>query len=136
MAANKNAILWAGYIAIIALGLTYVFWGADLIPDSLSSALPGTFIGYMDDAIALILMFLGLAKWRQIITGTKNKAGLGWKGFLIFTPILALILVYVFWVADIIPDTIPFVGYADDVIAILLGVFVAAKVWKKLKGKE
>ena len=132
---GKNILFWAVAAIIVALGLTYVFWGVDFIPDQAASVLPGGFVGYIDDAVAILLMFITLAKWRQYITGKPGMKA-NWKMLLIFTPIIALVLVYIFTVIDIIPDTIPGFGYLDDVIVILLGGLAAGKLYKKFVKKE
>ena len=57
----KQGIYWIGSIIIIALALSYVFFSADLIPDAAVSVVPGTLIGWLDDAGALVGMFIALS---------------------------------------------------------------------------
>ena len=133
MAVNKP-IYYFGFIAIVALGLTYVFWGADLIPEGYFPP-PLTILGYIDDAVVIIGTIFALAKWRQIFLGKKGQPGMGWKGALIYLPVVAALLIYVFWVVDLIPDTVPYIGYADDAAAILAGMFILGKIRRSLKDR-
>jgi uncharacterized membrane protein YkvA (DUF1232 family) len=132
MEMNKS-VYYAGFIGIVALALTYVFWGADVIPDALAAAGPGVVAAWLDDAVVIVAGIFALARWRQVAFGTKGKKGLGWKAGAVFIPIIIAGLAYVFWIVDLIPDTVPYIGWADDAVAIIMLVYVAGRIRKRLK---
>ena len=129
----KNFILWAFVVA----GLSYIFWGADLIPDALISAGPAAIFGFLDDAVAVVALIFVLRKWKivTIRQGKENK-GLGLKGWFLFVPVVLAVLFYVFLGVDLIPDSAPYIGWVDDAIAVIAGAYIVGKLRKRLKGKK
>lgn len=139
----KKLLYYAGFAIIIAAALGYVFWGADLIPDTLAGLPPSVFLGWIDDAIALIAMVLVLRRWKLAMfpTSKKGKSIITFKSAIIYIPTIALILWYIFWGVDLIPDKAPFIGWIDDVLALIIGMGVAARLRqtffpRKRKGGE
>lgn len=129
----RENLYYAGLVGLVALGLTYVFWGADVIPDSVATLGPGALAAWFDDAVVVITGWFALAKWRQITLGTKQKTGLGWKGAVVFVPIVAAGILYVFWGVDLIPDSAPYVGWFDDAAAIMIMFYTLGRVRKRLR---
>ena len=132
MAINKN-IYYAGLGILGALVLTYIFWGADIIPDSVATIGPGLLAAWVDDAAVIIGGIFVSAKWRQLALGTKKAPGLNWKAIAIFLPIILFGLIYVFWGVDLIPDSIPYVGFADDAATVLAAILFAGKLRRRFK---
>lgn len=126
----KKLLYFGGFALIIAASLGYVFWGADLIPDTLAGIPPTTLLGWVDDAVALIAMVLALRRWKLFMfpAGKKGKPIVTLKSSLIFIPIIVLVLGYIFWGVDLIPDASPLIGWVDDVVAVLFGMLVAARL--------
>lgn len=134
MAEGNKALYYTGGIIIVALALTYVFWSIDLIPDAASAVGITTFIGWVDDAVALGLMVLALRRWKVITMGTKGQPStISPLYSIIFISIVILGLAYVFWIVDLIPDSIPYIGWMDDALVIITGFYILAKIKKKLK---
>jgi uncharacterized membrane protein YkvA (DUF1232 family) len=130
--ANKN-LYYAGMIGIVALALTYVFWGADVIPDAIATLGPGAIAAWFDDAIVIIAGIFALAKWRQFTLGGKKQKGVGWKGAAIFIPVVIGGLLYVFWAVDLIPDAAPYIGWFDDAAAVMIMFFTLGRIRKRLR---
>lgn len=122
---------------LVALALSYIFWGADLIPDNLISLGPAALFGFLDDAVVVIALIFVLRKWKIVTLGQgDNHKGMGLKGWILFVPVVLAVLFYVFWGVDLIPDSAPYVGLIDDAIAVITGAYVVGKIRKRLKKKK
>lgn len=120
---------WIVIIALTAAALGYVFLGADIIPDSLSALPPTTVLGWVDDSIAILTAILIGRRWWRYTKGQGDE-GVNVTAMIIFVAVASASLFYVFWGVDLIPDATPWVGFADDAIAVAIGVFTAARLRK------
>jgi uncharacterized membrane protein YkvA (DUF1232 family) len=132
MAMNKaiyNTIL----VAVVALGLTYVFLGSDIIPDSVSVALPGMILGWVDDAVVILGLVFFLAKIKQRMIGGKGSPGIGPWGWVLTIGVVTAVLLYIFLPVDILPDGWPWVGFMDDAAAAIIGLVVVQRIRRRAK---
>lgn len=113
-------------LIILGFGLSWVFFGIDILPD-----VPGSIVGWLDDIAAMILFFVVAGKVRQYILGTKTQKGAGWIGLILYSPVIMIVLTYVFWALDFIPDTIPVWGFVDDSAVIIFGIAVIARLYRR-----
>lgn len=135
MSQMKKNLEYAGFIAIIALATAYVFWGGDLIPETIVSSGPGFIVGFADDAVVILGAIIAGTRWKNKMSGKKTPSGTkGGKGLIdkiLLITTIGLILTYIFWVPDLLPDGTPVVGYLDDALAALS----LAKLGRKVRDK-
>lgn len=119
-----------GFFLVFTAALAYIFWGNDLIPDALSSIPPTQFLGWIDDAVVLIIgLFVTRKWWARAFPNTKEMK-IDWKVMAVYAPAIAAWLWYVFYGVDIIPDSIPYAGWFDDAAAFFLMMYVTGKIKK------
>jgi uncharacterized membrane protein YkvA (DUF1232 family) len=107
-------------IILIAASLSYIFWSNDVIPDKLTALNPAALLGFVDDAVIIIGLVFTLKRWRSNVKTRGKPADL--KLLILYTPVVAFVLWYIFLGVDLIPDKSPVIGYIDDVLAVFAGV--------------
>jgi uncharacterized membrane protein YkvA (DUF1232 family) len=137
MMQNKTAgksIYNIAFIVIVAVALSYIFLGTDLIPDSIGLLLPGKILGFVDDAVVVLGLVFFLAKIKQKTVGGKGLGkGLGIWGWLITIAVVSAVLFYIFMPVDLIPDAIPWAGFMDDAASAIVGLAVVQRIRRQLK---
>jgi uncharacterized membrane protein YkvA (DUF1232 family) len=132
MAQNDwKEFLWISLvIAVITGAILYFILKLDLIPNIIG------IWGYIDEAIVIGGALFVLNKYRKRAFPKRSPQKFNWKGWLIYIPIIMFFLWYIFHGQDLIPDTIPLLGYLDDAIAVIAGVVVAAKIRNMFKKRK
>lgn len=128
---GNKALYYGGFVLIVSIVLSYVFWGADFIPSSVA----GPIIGHLDDAIVIIMGIVALTRLKARTIGDKTMEGMGVGGYVIFGALIILGLWYIFYGVDLIPDKTPYIGFVDDIIVVLLLFAAAGRIRKTLYGK-
>jgi uncharacterized membrane protein YkvA (DUF1232 family) len=126
---DKTKSLWLKVlIGLAVVGCVwYIFTPNDLIPEGVFGPL-NIVGGYLDDIVVVGGTILLLKTLTNRLYGQKSNS-VKWTGIIIIAAVVAFIIFYVFWGADLIPDSVPIFGRMDDLAAVITGVNVLVK-WK------
>jgi len=119
------------FVLFFIAGISYVILGNDLIPDNLSALPINMLTGFIDDAVVIITLIFTFRKIRNALDKSKKtqKGKKNWQGTVWMLLLLGIVLFYVFWGVDIIPDNIAGIGHLDDIIVtIVAGTYLLAKL--------
>ena len=134
---TRKINFYIGAIAIVGAVLAYVFGSFSIIPD-VGIAAPGwgQILLHIDKVFAIILGIFALRRMKLWVDQQKKPGKINWLLMLVFVPILLFAVWYVFLGVDLIPDSIPWVGWFDDALAILVAIWSAGKLKQMLFPKE
>jgi len=126
MADQKRMLKIILIIGITIAILWYWFTPIDLIPDGYT----GWLAGHIDDFLAAVG---GVLIVRKVIQSFKKRdvAHVKWTRYIIPFLMVGVAILYVLAPQDIIPDSIPYIGWLDDIGAMIGAALISRKVLQK-----
>ena len=126
MEINKS-FKWMIIIGVALIAIWYIATPIDLFPEGF-----GGYAGYIDDALIGIGAIFVIRKTYQSLKKRPKEVPL--RKYLLPIIIIGAAIAYVLWPHDIVSDSIPYIGWLDD-IAVVIGAALLARRLKTGKKK-
>ena len=114
---------WMIIIGVTLIAIWYIATPIDIFPEGF-----GGYAGYIDDALVILGSIFVIRKTYQSLN--KRPKNVPISHYLLPVIIIGAAIAYVFMPQDIIPDSIPYIGWIDD-IAVIVGAAILARKLKK-----
>lgn len=110
-------------IGAALIAIWYIATPVDIFPEGF-----GGYIGWIDDAIVLIMAIFVIRKTYQSLN--KRPKNVPLRHYLLPIIIIGAAIAYVLLPNDIISDTIPYIGWIDDIAVVIAAAILARKLKK------
>jgi hypothetical protein len=138
MADNKKTMFYILSAIIVTIFLAYIFGKFQVLPDvAIAGPAFASLLMLIDDAVAVILGVFAIRRLKiNLIDKKKSDKKTSILGIILMIIIVIAALWYIFLGADLLNDSLPYIGWFDDAIAGISVIWIAGKIRRKFTHKE